>query len=402
MLDLYQKIIPMNFIENFLFYDYNVCVRGEDSFEYYIYIAAYKNVNILKFIIMASKRKIDEEIQQKKEIIQVAKQIKKKYDDLKSSQNKIVTSVNETFAPIIKPLEKIEKNISDTKISKTNNITTNLIDEPYDGKKNFQVTCNSPKNKYEKNEESIYLTPNDEIDYPFLKSDSNIKDVINDDKTDDDDWEEKDDNTTNNELWQKYKLPPLRDLKFGLHYDKKSESFSLGKKRVKITNNFIIIDNKQFERTEGLIKLLTQNVIGKKDVTPIDVKNYYEILEYTKVHRRKDNSLRYVPTQTKKYNFIKSLVELYGKGKQTNKYNKWKKLGGGLSSSNIKNKNKLFMNLMVPSKNKYQMVYYDNSNELIDRLKILTGEQMAGNESGQISNEIQSIIEELRENEIII
>ena len=47
-----------------------------------------------------------------------------------------------------------------------------------------------------------------------------------------------------------------------------------------------------------------------------------------------------------------------------------------------------------------QLVYYDDPNELVTRLNLLTSSQNAGNTS--VNNEIISILEELRERNIIV
>jgi len=47
-----------------------------------------------------------------------------------------------------------------------------------------------------------------------------------------------------------------------------------------------------------------------------------------------------------------------------------------------------------------QLVYYDDPNELVTRLNLLTSSQNAGNTG--VNNEIISIIEELRERNIIV
>ena len=47
----------------------------------------------------------------------------------------------------------------------------------------------------------------------------------------------------------------------------------------------------------------------------------------------------------------------------------------------------------------YDYVYWNDVNELVDRLKLLVAEKSAGNNSHD--NEIMSIIEELREERII-
>jgi len=47
-----------------------------------------------------------------------------------------------------------------------------------------------------------------------------------------------------------------------------------------------------------------------------------------------------------------------------------------------------------------QLVYYDDPNELVTRLNLITSSQIASNTS--VNNEIISILEELRERNIIV
>ena len=55
--------------------------------------------------------------------------------------------------------------------------------------------------------------------------------------------------------------------------------------------------------------------------------------------------------------------------------------------------------MIARERNQLDYVYWDDLNELVDRLRLLLASQAAGNPSH--TNEIISIIEELREAEII-
>ena len=55
--------------------------------------------------------------------------------------------------------------------------------------------------------------------------------------------------------------------------------------------------------------------------------------------------------------------------------------------------------MIARERNQLDYVYWDDPNELVDRLRLLLAPQAAGNPSH--TNEIISIIEELREAEII-
>ena len=62
---------------------------------------------------------------------------------------------------------------------------------------------------------------------------------------------------------------------------------------------------------------------------------------------------------------------------------------------------KLGRNWMKQCNLPYQMVYYDDVNELVERLHLLHGERLSGNFSVQAQNEMESIIEELKELKVI-
>uniref|UniRef100_A0A2S2NK10 Uncharacterized protein n=1 Tax=Schizaphis graminum TaxID=13262 RepID=A0A2S2NK10_SCHGA len=65
-------------------------------------------------------------------------------------------------------------------------------------------------------------------------------------------------------------------------------------------------------------------------------------------------------------------------------------------SSNIKKGSGLYKDVVLQT----QLVYYDDSNGLVTRLNILTSSRSAGNTG--VNNEIISILEELRELDIIV
>lgn len=71
--------------------------------------------------------------------------------------------------------------------------------------------------------------------------------------------------------------------------------------------------------------------------------------------------------------------------------------GGGCNKNTIKAKREITMKRFYPNTD---YIYWDNPNELVDRLKLLIASQSAGNTNH--TNEINSIIEELKEAGIII
>jgi len=143
-----------------------------------------------------------------------------------------------------------------------------------------------------------------------------------------------------------------------------NDDIALGDKEVKFTQNVIIIDGTTYPTTSGLIQLLfLKNPLVYTDN---DLKIYKSILIQTSAHLTA-GGLKIRNTTCKKYkNIISKLFPTTGGG-------------GGLSMKVQKN----------------NLVYWDNPNELVDRLRLLLASKSAGNTG--VSNEIISIFEELHE-----
>ncbi len=147
-----------------------------------------------------------------------------------------------------------------------------------------------------------------------------------------------------------------------------NNDITLGDKEVKFARNVIIIDETTYPTTSGLIQLLfLKNPLVYTDN---DLKIYKSILIQTSAHLT-SGGLKIRNTTCKKYkNIISKLFPTSGGGGGG---------GGGLSMKLQKN----------------NLVYWDNPNELVDRLRLLLASKSAGNTG--VSNEIISIFEELRE-----
>jgi len=141
---------------------------------------------------------------------------------------------------------------------------------------------------------------------------------------------------------------------------------TLGDKEVKFTQRIILIDDTTYPTTSGIIQLLFLK--NPAVYTDNDLKVYKSILIQTSAHLTASGStIR--NTKCKKYkNIISKLFPTGGGGR-----------GGEL--------------LMKVQKN--NLVYWDDPNELVDRLRLLLASKSAGNTG--VSNEIVSIFEELRE-----
>lgn len=157
------------------------------------------------------------------------------------------------------------------------------------------------------------------------------------------------------------------DTTFGIRRDETENKFFIGNEEVTIANDDLTVGDKVYEGTDGLWQLLTLK--DPKEYTAEDESNYREILLASNAHKTTEGRLK--GSKSKKYtNIVKPLVTA--------------KTGEGL---------KEVTGLPV------DYVYWNSPNELVDRLRLLVMEREAGNTG--VRNEIESIIEELKEEGII-
>lgn len=132
----------------------------------------------------------------------------------------------------------------------------------------------------------------------------------------------------------------------------------LGQEEVKFKNGAVIIKDTSYQLTPGLVELLCSRY--PMQYTDNDLNTYKEILIQTSAHLTQDG------TKIKK---------------------------GGTKYTQIIRK--LFPSGMGVKLQAHNLVYWNDPNELVDRLRLLLASQSAGNTG--VSNEILSIFEELYE-----
>lgn len=206
-----------------------------------------------------------------------------------------------------------------------------------------------------------------------------VENVENDDDDDDDIYEDTHESSSSepgesiNPLAQKYIdnmiINKLKKIPLGVYNT--SDGFHVGNSHIEFDKDYVKIQNELFKCTPGLMELLFKKDPNTSLITAMDGKNYYKIIEMTNAHRRNyssegqiqgDKSLKYT-------NYIKHFI----------------KSGGGLLMKNY-----------CP---KTDYKYWDDPNELVDRLRLLIASKNAGNNNH--NNEIIAITEELVEANII-
>lgn len=138
------------------------------------------------------------------------------------------------------------------------------------------------------------------------------------------------------------------------------------------------IGDETFASTKGLLELIFK--CSPQEYSTGDLEQYKRILQLTNAHRRSykaDKPLR--SSRSAKYKGI--IRELFRREKPTSK----KRKGAGL---------------FVPLETKRTYVYWDDPNELVERLALLAASREAGNTG--LEREILSIEEELREGGYIL
>lgn len=159
------------------------------------------------------------------------------------------------------------------------------------------------------------------------------------------------------------------DHKYGIRLDTLTEKLMIGDSNVDIDGSDIIVKNKRYRGTQGLYELLFKK--NPKHYSTEDVDNYKKIVIKTNANRR----------------YYKSNKQVDG-----SKLKKYKKIIAPMvSGKGI---------LMEADNNKIDYIHWDDPNELVDRLRLLIASASAGH-TGH-TNEINSIVEELREAKIII
>lgn len=161
----------------------------------------------------------------------------------------------------------------------------------------------------------------------------------------------------------------LFDHKYGVRLDPNTETLRIGDSKMEISqdNSDIFVKNKRYKGTYGLYELLFKK--DPRNYTKEDESNYRQIVMKTNAHKR-----------------------YYQKNKQIDgsKLKKYKKIIAPIVSGK---------GILLENRNKIDYIHWDNPNELVNRLRLLLSSTTAGH-TGHM-NEINSIIEELRESNII-
>lgn len=163
---------------------------------------------------------------------------------------------------------------------------------------------------------------------------------------------------------------------------KLSKQYKIGNAAISFTENEIMVDKEKYPMSVGLMELLFKRIPDHEVITSDDLHSYKKIILDTNGHCKNYEALGAI-RDAKSQKYIK-YISLFGSTRKPH-------AGKGIRLPKYK----------IARKREYPVdyVYWDDPNELVDRLRLLMATQSAGNTSH--SNEILSLIEELREAKII-
>ena len=160
------------------------------------------------------------------------------------------------------------------------------------------------------------------------------------------------------------------DRLFGVQW--KNDKYLMGNTEVSFKDNLFHVNGEDFPATKGLMELLFKKEPDRETISRKDWRNYHDVLESTNVHKidcDADGEFRWQKSR-KFQNFIGPLFE-----RETSF------TGRGFSLPRYK---------VARLDSIKEYVYFDDPNELVDRLRLLVAERSAGNNNHTIMRFIPS------------
>lgn len=311
----------------------------------------------------------------KKQIIKSAMAVKRKVDMIKDTKNKSDMALETIFKPITNPLNLLaNKHDQASRSEKTKykpfpkkKIMKYESEESYSSDEEFNEhdTENDEENKaINDNNETLTVYPSNEFDV----SNNSFKSVNSTPSA-----------TPNQSLSWSTSSEVMNDVPFGIRNER--GKLMLGKTGVYDNGSIVKIGNLSFDKTPGLKELLYEKKPNLDVITDDDLQSYKAFLVDTNAHRRNYDPTKPINSNKgfKYRNIIKPLFK-FSRSK-TNSISSLKE-GKGIK-------------LLKKVKTNTDYVYWDDPNELVDRLKLMFASREAGNTG--LDNEIIAIIEELYE-----
>lgn len=331
------------------------------------------------------------EVERKRKIFKLAKDVRKKFQALKLGRSEEDDTLKKIFKPITLPLrELVEQKQQQQQQQQT----------PRTPKRPLKQTPQTPKQpKQQVNFIPTYDLTSEAADdedsgtdddiYETQKAIEDFNKSIQEKAGGVDQYISQYPENAHDHIRQFFSQSPNIEVNYGPTYNPETSRWKLGNVLMDfdIKNGNLLIGGKDYGNSEGLYNLIfykdPPNYSSKEDL-PL----YKEILEKTNLYR-----MGYTRTGKIKGNSSKKYTDIV---KPLLAESKFRPRFSSFQGSGLVNNNK-----MIYNKNPIDYVYWNNVNELVDRLRLLYASKQAGNTSLSHNNEILSIIEELREEKVI-
>ncbi|XP_046587828.1 uncharacterized protein LOC124292979 [Neodiprion lecontei] len=304
-----------------------------------------------------------QEIRKEKEVLhriaQASNAIRRKHRILKTGKESLQETMKDVFKPVVTPLQELVNVSRGTKLVKEEvkeELKTEMKDEP----------------KNEMEAEDSFATAEEEdqtVTESSVRSEDEYLEMLND----------------------KQRQQEL-DTVYGVR-SLSTAGLMVGDSPISFERDSVRIGNTLYPKTQGLLELLFKKTPNSAHVTRNDRENYRNILLATNAHRKYYSATEPIrKAQSVKFkHLIAELLNISTSGKDVSPSSQMSKRTG---------KGVLLPQAWVTRQGvKTDYIFWDDANELVERLRLLLASQAAGNTSH--NNEIMSILEELREAGII-
>lgn len=337
---------------------------------------------------------MDNEQALKKQVIKSANSVKRKLKmirDIKSNTEMVMESV---FKPITDPLKQVciknSQEINNTPPIKTKKQRLSTYKKR---QLSDHVDSDTDSNQTSKHINNTVFLKNRKSEVESNEDEENSTSEHSEWETDKDEekraseYSESEPDTSALSFQSSENVSPMRlsseNIPFGVRRER--EKLMMGTLRVFVTDSIISVGSKTFVKTPGLMELLFKKTPELDTITEDDKQNYKTILLKTNAHRRDNDPAKPIKSNKgRKYTQI--IRPLFMKLAKNCASTESISQGSGLTLTKKLNQN-------------IDYVYWDDPNELVNRLKLLIASRDAGNTG--LDNEIISIIEELQESGII-
>ncbi|XP_046587850.1 uncharacterized protein LOC124293001 [Neodiprion lecontei] len=302
-----------------------------------------------------------QEIRKEKEvlhrIVQASNAIRRKHRILKTGKESLQETMKDVFKPVVTPLQELINVSLGTKFVKEE-VKEELKTETKDELKNEM--------------EDSFATAEEEdqtVTESSVRSEDEYLEMLNDKQR-------------QQELDTVYGIRSLSTV-----------GLMVGDSPISFERDSVRIGDTLYPKTQGLLELLFKKMPNSAHVTRNDTENYRNILLATNAHRKYYSATEPIRNaQSVKFkHLIAELLNISTSGKDVSPLSQMSKRTG---------KGVLLPQAWVTRQGvKTDYIFWDDANELVERLRLLLASQAAGNTSH--NNEIMSILEELREAGII-